>query len=121
MGGAVTLQINRWDEPGEGKYINVKITMPKQDGQDGQCGNFNGIAADDARLAVKARLGANGVEEADLLFPLPKTPIDPGIESCPDSTLVKAHEECKAVTTSFWPKMSCLRHVCNGGSATETA
>jgi len=38
----VELQINRWNEPGEGRYINVKITMPKHEGQDGQCGNFNG-------------------------------------------------------------------------------
>jgi len=115
--GGIVLQINRWNEEGEGRYINVKITMPAQPGQDGQCGNFNGIAADDARLAVKARLGANGVDEADLLFDEPKTPIDPGIESCPDSTLVSTHEKCKAVTSSFWPKMSCLKTVCNGGEA----
>jgi hypothetical protein len=113
----VKLQINRWDEAGEGKYINSKITMSKQPYQDGQCGNFNGIAADDARLAVKARMGPNGVDAADLMFEEPKTPVDPAIESCPDSTLVRAHEECKAVTTSFWPKMDCLATVCNGGVA----
>jgi hypothetical protein len=113
----VTLQINRWNEAGEGKYINSKITMSAQPGQDGQCGNFNGIAADDARLAVKARMGPNGVAAEDLMFPGPKTEIDPAIESCPDSTLVRAHEECKAVTTSFWPKMDCLTTVCNGGVA----
>merc|ERR1712072_705834 len=114
MPNGVTLQINRWDEPGEGKYINVKITMSKQPNQDGQCGNFNGIAADDARLLVKARLGADGVPENELLFPGPKTPISPGIESCPDATLVSAHERCKAKTTSFWPKMKCLVNVCAG-------
>jgi hypothetical protein len=113
----VTLQINRWNEAGEGRYINTKITMPAQPGQDGQCGNFNGVAADDARLAVKARMGPNGVAAEDLMFEEPKTEIDQGIESCPDSTLVRAHEECKAVTTDFWPKMECLKTVCNGGVA----
>merc|ERR1712228_842467 len=38
----VELQINRWNEAGEGDYINTKITMSKQPGQDGHCGNFNG-------------------------------------------------------------------------------
>jgi len=27
---SVSLQINRWDEPGEGNYINARITMPAQ-------------------------------------------------------------------------------------------
>jgi hypothetical protein len=115
--GHVTMQINRWNEEGEGRYINTKITMPKQPQQDGQCGNFNGNAADDARLAVKARLGKDGVAAEDLLFPGPKTPIDQGIESCSDANLVKAHAECKAVTSSFWPSMACLKTVCNGGVA----
>merc|ERR1712004_630868 len=38
----VQIQINRWNEPNEGSYVNVKIMMPKQPGQDGHCGNFNG-------------------------------------------------------------------------------
>jgi hypothetical protein len=113
----IVLQINRWDEEGEGKYINTKITMAKVPEMDGHCGNFNGIAADDARLAVKARLGPNGVAAEDLMFVEPKTPIDPAIESCPDSTLVSAHHQCKALSKSFWPKMSCLKTVCNGGVA----
>jgi hypothetical protein len=115
--GQVSLQVNRWDEPGEGKYINTKVTMPAQAGMDGQCGNFNGQAMDDARLAVRARLGKDGVPEAELLLEGPKTPIDQGIEDCPDSTLVRAHEECKAVTTAFWPAMQCLKTVCTGGVA----
>jgi len=89
--GGTTLQVNRWNEAGEGRYINTKITMSAIPGQDGQCGNFNGIAADDARLAVKARLGQDGVPEGELLPGLgPKTPIDQGIEACPDSTLIRA-------------------------------
>jgi len=115
--GRVTLQINRWNEEGEGRYINTKITMPRQEGQDGQCGNFNGNPVDDARLLVKARLGLNGVPAEDLLFPEPKTPINQELESCPDTTLVAAHEACKKVTRSFWPSMQCLVTVCNGGQA----
>merc|ERR1719343_501026 len=113
--GGVTMQINRWNEAGEGRYINTKITMSAQPGQDGQCGNFNGNPADDARLLVKARLGMNGVPAEDLMFPGPKTPINQELENCPDSTLVGAHEACKAITTSYWPSMHCLVGVCNGG------
>lgn len=119
--GRVTLQVNRWNEEGEGRYINTKITMSAQPGQDGQCGNFNGNPADDARLLVKARLGKDGVAKEDLLFPGPKSPVNQELESCPDDALVKAHEECKKVTTSFWPSMQCLVTVCNGGTATADA
>jgi len=115
--GRVTMQINRWNEAGEGRYINTKITMPPQPGQDGQCGNFNGNPADDARLLVKARLGMNGVPTEDLLFPGPKTPINQELENCPDVTLVSAHEQCKGVSNNFWPHMNCLVSVCNGGKA----
>jgi len=114
--GAV-FQINRWNEEGEGRYVNVKITMAAIAGQDGHCGNFNGIAADDSRLAVRARLGGDGVAEEDLLFPGPKTPIDQGIELCDDAKLVAAHEKCKGETESFWPSMQCLKRECNGGVA----
>jgi len=114
----VAMQVNRWNEEGEGKYINTKITMPPQPGQDGHCGNFNGDIADDARLAVRSRLGPNGVPASELLLSGTTLPIDQGIEDCPDDTLKRAHEECKAVTTKFWPSMSCLKTVCGGGVAT---
>jgi hypothetical protein len=116
----VSIQVNRWNEPGEGRYINVKITMPKQPAQDGDCGNFDGNAGNDARLTERARVGKNGVPVAELLLQGGKTAVDLGIENCPDSTLVRAHEECKAVTDKFWPSMSCLKTVCNGGTATAT-
>merc|ERR1719330_1097377 len=41
----IMIQINRWMEPGEGHYINVRIVMHAQPGQDGHCGNFNGNPA----------------------------------------------------------------------------
>jgi len=112
------MEINRWNEAGEGRYINMKITMPQQaEGQDGQCGNFNGIPADDARLLVKGRLGKNGVPAEDLIFPGPKTPVNQELEMCADAALVSAHEKCKAVSNNFWPHMHCLVTVCNGGEA----
>merc|ERR1711941_167393 len=76
MPGGVSLQINRWNEPNEGRYINTKITMPPQPGQDGQCGNFNGNVVDDSRMAVRARMGKNGVPQDELYFDGPKTPVN---------------------------------------------
>merc|ERR1719463_167633 len=73
----VNLDINRWNEPGEGDYINVKITMPKQPDQDGHCGNFNGNPADDTRPMIRSRIGTTGVPAGELLFPEPKTPVAP--------------------------------------------
>jgi hypothetical protein len=119
--GGMLMQINRWNEAGEGRYINTKITMSQQPQQDGQCGNFNGNPADDARLLVKARLGMGGVPAQDLIFPGPKTLINQELESCPDTTLVSAHEACKAVSNNFWPHMHCLVTVCNGGQAVAPA
>merc|ERR1719464_624193 len=57
----IVIQINRWMEAGEGHYINVRITMHAQPGQDGHCGNFNGNPADDTRPMVRQRLGTTGV------------------------------------------------------------
>merc|ERR1711941_83918 len=34
----IQLQINRWMEPGEGHYINVRIVMHSIPGMDGHCG-----------------------------------------------------------------------------------
>merc|ERR1711979_34967 len=99
--GGVTMQINRWNEAGEGRYINSKITMTAQPGQDGQCGNFNGNPADDARLLVNARLGMNGVPAEDLIFPGPKTEINQELENCPDVALTNAQQGSKRVSRKF--------------------
>merc|ERR1712187_565819 len=113
--GGVTMQINRWNEEGEGRYINTKITMPQQPGQDGQCGNFNGNALDDSRMAVRARLGKDGVPQDELYFPGPKTIVNQDLEKCADDTLKSAYETCKGVSDKFWPHKKCLVSVCNGG------
>lgn len=112
------IQVNRWMEPSEGNYINVKITMNKQPGQDGHCGNFNGIDADDDRLEVRKRMGTQGVPTTELLFNT-KTPVKeagrPDINDCEPEKLDKAHETCKQIEKTFIPSMSCLIDVCFGG------
>jgi len=116
---SVLIQVNEWNEAGEGAYINVKITMSAQPNQDGHCGNFNGDSADDARTAVRSRLGKNGVAEGDLLFPGPKTPINadarPNINDCPQDKLAAAKESCKKSEKKWNPSMACLIDVCFGG------
>merc|ERR1712113_741196 len=67
---SVNVQINRWTQPEEGNYINAKITMSAQPGQDGHCGNFNGNQADDDRLQIRSRIGKTGVAQGELLFPI---------------------------------------------------
>merc|ERR1719150_909115 len=89
LSGGVSLQVNRWNEAGEGDYINVKITMPRQPNQDGHCGNFNGNAEDDKRLQIRARVGTTGVDPSELLFNQ------------------KEH--------TFAPSMQCMIDVCFGG------
>lgn len=118
----VNLQINRYDEPGEGAYLNVKITMPAQPGQDGDCGNFNGIAADDDRLQIRAanRMGENGVPAEELLFKGGKTPIrrDPNqldISDCESLKLHQATEYCKAQAPNHMATMECLYQQCFPG------
>merc|ERR1712050_14156 len=91
--------------------------MSKQPGQDGQCGNFNGNVLDDSRMAVRARMGKNGVPEDELYFDGPKTPVNQDIENCDDNKLKAAHDACEAVSETFWPHMECLTTVCNGGVA----
>merc|ERR1712061_124586 len=116
---AINLQVNEWNEPGEGPYMNVKITMSAQPNQDGHCGNFNGNPADDARMQVRARVGTTGVPAGPLfLFPGGKTPINPGnrpdLNNCPQDKSMKAKKICDdAGQTSA----ACMIDLCFGGGA----
>merc|ERR1712190_190992 len=113
--GGVNVQINRWMEASEGNYINAKINMPAQQGQDGHCGNFNGNQADDDRLQIRARVGTTGVAAGDILFHT-KTPVmqanRPDINDCPAPKLTGAKDLCKKKEHKFIPSMSCLVDVC---------
>lgn len=94
----VALQINRWNEPGEGDYINIEITMPAQPGQDGHCGNFNGNPQDDDRLSIRARVGTTGVPQGELLFNT-KHPVvqanRPDLNNCPGPTAERMKDMCQ--------------------------
>jgi len=115
----INLEVNEWNEEGEGAYMNVRITMSAQPDQDGHCGNFNGNPADDARMQVRARVGTQGVPAGpSFLFPGGKTPISPGnrpdLNNCPQETLTKAKKKCDdAGDTSS----ACMIDICFGGGA----
>jgi len=114
----VVVQINRWTRASEGEYINAKISMHAQPGQDGHCGNFNHNADDDDRLKVRARVGKTGVLPKQLLFKT-KTPIvvtnRPSINDCPSVKLDEAKASCKAKEGAFIPSMACLVDFCFAG------
>jgi hypothetical protein len=121
LGQGMQVQVNEWNEPGEGSYINVKIMMPQglAPGVDGHCGNFNGNPADDARLMVRARVGQQGVNAGELMFPGGKTPINPSnrpdINDCDQNKLEAAKDKCKKAEKRWNPSMGCLVDVCFGG------
>jgi hypothetical protein len=115
----VSIQVNQWNEPSEGAYMNIKITMPSQPNQDGHCGNFNGNPADDARIQVRARVGRTGVPAGEIMFPWPKTPVNPtnrpDINDCPKGTLHTAKDKCRIKEGKFFPSKSCMVDECFAG------
>jgi hypothetical protein len=113
------IQVNRWTQPTEGDYINVRVSMNQRPGQDGHCGNFNGNNADDDRLQVLGRLGKNGVPAEELLFNT-KTPVvtanRPDINDCPAVKLDQAKAYCQAKEGGkLIPSMACLVDYCFAG------
>jgi len=114
----IVIQVNRWNEPSEGHYINIRISMHPQPGQDGHCGNFNGNAADDDRVQVRSRLGKVGVPVGELLFKT-KTPVvqanRPNINDCEASKLDSAKAICKRKEGKLIPSLGCLVDICFGG------
>jgi len=118
MPNGVQVEVNRWNEPGEGSYINVKIQMSAQPGQDGHCGNFNGNPVDDDRLQIRARVGTTGVAAGELYFHTKTAVVQvnrPDINNCPAPKLDAAKDLCKKKEHKFIPSMSCLVDVCFGG------
>jgi len=114
----VELQINRWNEPGEGDYINTKVTMSVQPNQDGHCGNFNGDPSDDTRPLIRSRIGTTGVSPENLLFNI-KTPVAPAnrpdLNNCPTDKSEQASALCKAKSKNGIPSHDCMVDVCFGG------
>merc|ERR1711963_866035 len=58
----VSITVYRW-----ANYMDLRIQMPAQPGQDGSCGNNNGDAADDSTEQIQKRVGVR-VAEGELLF-----------------------------------------------------
>ncbi|CAK0868679.1 unnamed protein product [Prorocentrum cordatum] len=114
----VHLEINRWNEPGEGDYINTMITMSKQPNQDGHCGNYNGVTEDDTRPQIRARIGTTGVPQEELLFHT-KTPVTPAnrpdITNMPIDKTERAEELCTGKSKTGIPNKDCMIDVCFGG------
>lgn len=118
--GGVRVQINRWNEPEEDHYINVKITMPPQPGQDVHCGNFNGNPTDDDRVQVRARVGKYGVAPGELMLRGGKTPIvptqnRPDVNDCDATVLRQARAACRNREGTFFPSMECMIDYCFSG------
>jgi len=114
----VVIEVNRWSEPAEGQYMNVRIMMSAQPGQDGHCGNVNGNPNDDSRTAVRSRVGTTGVPPGELIFPGPKTPVAPGarpdLNDCPEGELNIAMTKCRASEHTTFPSHACLIDTCLG-------
>mmetsp|Transcript_119161 Transcript_119161/g.348882 ORF Transcript_119161/g.348882 Transcript_119161/m.348882 type:complete len:106 (-) Transcript_119161:108-425(-) len=101
--------------------MNIRLTMPPQPGIDGHCGNFNGNPRDDTRVAVRSRVGKFGVAEGQLIFPGPKTPINPSnrpdLNDCPAGKLKMAMDKCRKAEGTTFPSKACLIDTCLGGMA----
>jgi len=114
----VSMQINRWNEPGEGDYINIRLEMSAQPEQDGHCGNFNGDPSDDTRPMIRSRIGTTGVDPAELLFNV-KTPVvapnRPDLNDCPTLKANRARELCAAKSPTQMADKDCMIDVCFGG------
>merc|ERR1719219_3067242 len=113
----LSVQVNRWTASPGDEYVNWKIDMHALPGQDGHCGNFNGNAADDDRLAVRQRVGTQGVPAGPEMLFGQKTPVTvanrPDINNCPQATMDAAKADCAAKYGSA--KMSCLTDYCFAG------
>jgi len=76
-----------------------------------------GNAADDDRLAVRQRVGTQGVPAGPELLFGAKTPITvanrPDINNCPQATITAAKADCAAKYGSA--RMSCLTDYCFAG------
>jgi hypothetical protein len=117
----LTVQVNRWTSSPGNEYVNWRISMHSRPLQDGHCGNFNGNAADDDRLAVRQRVGKTGVPAGPELLFAEKTPVTatnrPDVNDCPTATLEAAEADCKATFGGMFPKMSCLTDYCFAGKS----
>eukprot|EP00930_Biecheleria_cincta_P014799 TRINITY_DN12580_c0_g1_i1.p1 TRINITY_DN12580_c0_g1~~TRINITY_DN12580_c0_g1_i1.p1 ORF type:complete len:158 (-),score=35.16 TRINITY_DN12580_c0_g1_i1:98-541(-) len=112
----VFIQVNRWPN-----FINAKIDMPKQVGQDGVCGNFNGVAQDDKGQDLHRRFG-HGVSSGENMFsnPIPwhSPQLMPDSRRCSPDMLARAKQICQlAAQQDGWSFAECLGDVCDEHTA----
>jgi len=122
--GDIIIQANRWPN-----FINAKITMPPVMGQDGVCGNFNGVGKHGlaAGKELHAKFGY-GVPHHELLFP-DSIPLHipakaPSAKRCAPAKRARAESICRkeAAEAVSWSFFECLGDVCDphsGNTATE--
>jgi len=104
--------VNRWPN-----FINAKVDMPKQNGQDGVCGNFNGDASDDGGKDLHQRFG-HGVQSGEELFansiPWHAPRKMPSSKRCSTEKLQQAKLICRtAAREAGWSFAECLGDVCD--------
>eukprot|EP00930_Biecheleria_cincta_P100775 TRINITY_DN923_c0_g1_i10.p1 TRINITY_DN923_c0_g1~~TRINITY_DN923_c0_g1_i10.p1 ORF type:complete len:593 (+),score=99.63 TRINITY_DN923_c0_g1_i10:49-1779(+) len=116
----VVMQVNRWPN-----FINAKITMQQESGQEGICGDFNGVkkAGFQAGKELHAKWGF-GVPREDLLFPS-AIPLHvpeklPSSKRCSDEKRQKATQIChvEAAHAAGWSFAECLGDVCDPHTST---
>merc|ERR1719346_66494 len=114
----VSITVYRW-----ANYMDLRIRMPAQPGQDGSCGNFNGNAADDTTEAIQQRIGAR-VGPGECLFKTRAVIEFTAAEKklltmCKPELYAKAQAECTAelpgahVTNQ---NKACFLNVCYGSN-----
>eukprot|EP00931_Biecheleriopsis_adriatica_P086374 TRINITY_DN6105_c0_g1_i2.p1 TRINITY_DN6105_c0_g1~~TRINITY_DN6105_c0_g1_i2.p1 ORF type:complete len:563 (-),score=90.93 TRINITY_DN6105_c0_g1_i2:242-1894(-) len=114
--GDMTIVVNRW-----ANFLNAEVTMHQQKGQDGVCGNFNGLASDDSGAKIHQRFGA-GVSTGENLFEKPiamKIPkASPNPQKCHSYTATKAEVACSTKLThggesEGWSLAECIGDLCS--------
>lgn len=112
----VFIQANRWPN-----FMNAKIEMPKMEGQDGVCGNYNGDASDDGGKELHQRFG-HGVQAGEEIFatrlPLHVPSKMPNSKRCSLAKRKQAEDICHAAATEVgWSFAECLGDVCDKHTA----
>jgi len=107
----VHVQVMRW-----ANHVNVRITLrPRQGGQDGVCGNFNGNPDDDTTAQINARAGR--VSPQDNIWQHTTPPKPAPFAHCSRAKKNHARAVCiKARPEARGPLLEgCIFDVCIGG------
>merc|ERR1712039_944141 len=103
-------------------YLDVTIQMPAQPSQDGVCGNFNGVAADDTTEMIMGRVGAEVTGGASYLSGRATIEFTPQMEKmmaaeCLGAKQARARSGCMRMLrkeASEMERKSCMFNMCFG-------